>query len=118
MNDEHQQAQHDSSSTPPGGSMSAVCVAMFVLLILTLPRLGRAAMLRTWQWDGGEVMLDVISFLGLLGGMFAAVYLPVRLQRILKLSPTVKVLGLVGAGGLIVHLGFSLLNLMMLFLMT
>jgi hypothetical protein len=91
---------------------------MFVLLVLTLPRLGRAAVLRSWPWEGGDVLLDLLSLLGLVGGAFAAVYLPVRLRRILRLTPTTKVLGLVGGGGLIVHLGFSLLNFAMVWLAT
>lgn len=109
---------HDKSSHPRTPLMAVVCVAMFVLLVLTLPRMGRAPLVRTWRWEGGRTVLDTISLLGLVGGAFAAVYLPVRFQRIVRLSPTVKVLGLVGSGGLIVHLGFSLLNMAIVLLLT
>ncbi|MGC9453664.1 MAG: hypothetical protein ACP5HU_02260 [Phycisphaerae bacterium] len=98
--------------------MALVCVCMFIVLILTLPRLGRAPVVRTWVWEGGDVAMDLLSILGMLGGVFAAVYLPIRFQRILRLPSTVKVLGLVGAGGLIVHLAFALLNLLLVFLAT
>jgi hypothetical protein len=118
MGDVETRREPDEAQRPGGRRMAFVCVVMFVLLVLALPRLGRAAVLRTWAWQGGEVLVDLLSLLALVGGLFAAVYLPVRLQRILRLPPTPKVLGLVGGGGLIVHLGFSLLNFAMVWLAT
>lgn len=117
MAEDFVKSQRDESLPVARRRMSAVCVSMFILLVLTLPRLGRAPLWRTLEPEG-VLVLDLMSFLGLVGGLFAAVYLSVRFRRILTLSPTVKVMGLVGAGGLIVHLGFSLLNLVIVLLAT
>ncbi len=118
MLEDRTQSQNDGSRPPHKGWMSFVCLAMFTLFVLTLPRLGYAPLLRTWRWAGGELILDIMSLLGLIGGLVAAVYLPLRFRMIMMLPQAVKVAGLVGAGGLIVHLGFSLLNLVIVLLAT
>ena len=87
------------------------CIALFVLFVITLLAFGKAPLTRTAIDGGSGADFNLISCLGLIGGVYALVFLILRFRMVLSLAATKKVLGLVGGFGLIVH---SLLALVVL----
>jgi len=79
------------------------CVVMLVLCGLVAFSFG-AAPVTTWD-DGGSsgVNFNLVSLLGLAGGVFAAVYLALRMRFVLRLSIPFTAVGLLAGAFLIVH---------------
>lgn len=79
------------------------CIALFVVFVVALFAFGKAPLGVVAGKGGSSVNFDMLSSVGVLGGVFAVFFLPFRLPAILRLAPVKKVLGLIGGSGLIVH---------------
>lgn len=78
-------------------------IALFVILLITLLSFGASPMVWAGDDTGGRASLNVLSCLGVVGGVYAIFFLLLRFRGILKLSAAKKTLGLIGAIGLILH---------------
>ncbi len=80
-------------------------LTLFVVFVILLPLgFGRTPLSRLPAPGGGyQIDFDLFSTVGVGMGLFALVWLLARFRTILRLPAARKVLGLVGAGGLILH---------------
>jgi len=95
----------DGEQTDEPGARNARrnCIIMLVLCGVVAISFGTAPVT---TWDDGEsikVYFNFISLLGLAGGVFAAVYLALRIRVVLRLSIPLRAAGLLAGAFLIVH---------------
>ena len=79
------------------------CVAIFVVFLIALLAFGKSPMAGNTGTDGTRVNFNVISCLGICGGIFAIIFLLTGWRRVLHLSKARATLGLIGGLGLIAH---------------
>ncbi|MDY6913749.1 MAG: hypothetical protein SVT52_04750 [Planctomycetota bacterium] len=79
------------------------CIVMFVLFVVSLLSFGRCPAIWTKGDGGSSFNLNILSTIGVAGGLYALIFIPLRLRTILKLPTAKKVLGLTGGIGLIAH---------------
>ena len=87
------------------------CVTLLAVFCITLFSFGQSplsSIIRNGQGKLRNVRFNMISCLGVAMGVFALIFLLFNVRRVLRLGPTMKVIGLVGAGGLIVHAALAL----------
>ncbi len=80
------------------------CIVMFVVFAITALSFGAKPMTQIVRANFNSVNFNLGSCLGVIGGILALVFLPVRLKAILKTKKAYMVLGLIGSIGLIAHL--------------
>ena len=107
-NDTHRQLseQADAAGQPDDLALKKArrnCIIMLAICGLVAISFGAAPVT---TWDDGEsikVYFNFISLLGVAGGVFAAVYLALRMRVVLRLSMPLRAAGLLAGAFLIVH---------------
>jgi len=86
------------------------CITLFVMFVISLLAFGKAPLARIVGTKGSRLNFDLISCLGVAGGALALIFLLTGFKKVLRLPTAKKVLGLIGAVGLIAHAALALFS--------
>ncbi len=82
-------------------------IAMFVIFLLWLLGLSRLIAVAL-QGDADMTGVGCFASAGMLGGIYAAIYLPLRWKTLMSLPQSFRVMGLIGGFGLIALIALSI----------
>ncbi len=105
--------QENKSEDKQAKRAGQTCITLFVVFVVSLLAFTRPPAESVTGDNGYMLQFDLLSSLGVAGGIGAAFFLLFQFRAIMRTQPTRKVLGLVGAVGLLVHTAVAILRLVL-----